>query len=112
MKKLPIHLLVGMLISISAHAETTVSGKVDLIYMSSSTLSDFRVSVHLVPTSGASSGACGYTGWYSMERENLQLKKGWLATALLARASQSTVTINGKGTCDDYNVESLSTIAY
>jgi hypothetical protein len=94
-------------------AETAATGKIDRVFTSSSTLSDFRISVHLVPTSGSSSNACGgYSGWYSAERENLQLKKGWLASVLLARTTQATVTIRGTGTCDDYGVEPLQTIDY
>ncbi|SHM97937.1 hypothetical protein [Rhizobacter sp. OV335] len=98
--------------SLPAAAETTVTGIVDKVYVSSSTLQDFRISVHVTPTSGSFSAVCAAGGWYSGERENLQLKKSWLATALLARSTQAPVTIIGKGTCDDYNIESLSTIAY
>ena len=103
------HFLLVIALGSAAAYPSTYTGPLQqvLSQVSQTTPGNTRVSIF----TGAVTSCSGYPGVYSFDLPSASALSTWTATLLSAIAAGKNVTINGSGTCDQWGIETVGSIA-
>lgn len=100
--------VLGALFIIGSAQATTFTGMVKQIQTEASPAipGNIRVSIF----TGETTSCTGFPGWYSFDLPSVGLASTWVAILLSANAANQQIGILGTGSCDPFDVETVSNI--